>query len=310
MQHPTISIVAPVYNEELLIEEFCERVSRVLQGMKLSYEILLINDGSRDRTREIIQRLVKEDPHIKGIHFSRNFGQPAATTAGIDHAKGEAVITIDTDLQDPPEVIEELVKQWKEGYQVVYARRTKREGETWFKKLSAKIFYRLLNRLSSVPIPVDVGDFRLLDQQAVEALKKMPERDRYLRGMVSWVGFKQKAIDYTRDPRMAGETKYSIRKLMGVALSGILSFSYKPLRLATYFGFLSSSAGFIYIFEIFYQKLVLQQGVEGWASLMAVSLFFNGLILFILGIIGEYIGRIFTESKHRPLYIIEKVDSL
>lgn len=306
----TLSIVAPVYNEELLIKEFCNRVSHVLQGMGVTYEIILVNDGSRDGTRAIIQQLVKEDPRIKAIHFSRNFGQPAATTAGIDYAKGEAIITIDTDLQDPPELIEEMFKKWKEGDEVVYAHRIKREGETWFKKVSANLFYRILNRLSSVPIPVDVGDFRLLDRKAVDTLKKMPERDRYIRGMVSWVGFKQTSVDYTRDPRTAGETKYSIRKLISMALSGILSFSYKPLRLATYLGFFSSFAGFIYIFEIFYQKLILHQGVEGWASLMAVSLFFNGLILFILGIIGEYIGRIFTEAKHRPLYVVDEIEGI
>lgn len=307
MNNPIFSIVTPLFNEEKNIEEFYTRTSKVMQSTQSSYEIIFVNDGSSDSTQELVLSKCKKDKNVKLINFSRNFGHEIATTAGIDHALGSAVIIIDGDLQDPPETILKMIPLWKEGYQVIYARRTIRKGESWFKKITAKIFYRLFNKLTTLKLPMDVGDFRLLDRSVVQSFKEIRERERFVRGIISWIGFKQIAIDYVRDSRNAGETKYSVFKLMALATNAIVSFTYKPLRMAIYLGFATALIGFIYILIIIYDKIFTNTSIEGWTSLMAVSIFYNGIILVILGIIGEYIGRIFTESKHRPLYIIESL---
>lgn len=278
-----------------------------MQQLSISYELIFVDDGSLDRSWEILQNHAREDLHIQVIRFSRNFGHQIAITAGMDYAHGEAIVVIDADLQDPPELIADLFIKWREGYKVVYARRAQRKGETWFKKVTARAFYRILNRLSSVSIPMDVGDFRLIDRSVADALKELKESSRFVRGLVSWVGFKQIAVEYVREPRYAGKTKYPLHKMLSFAIGAIISFSYKPLRLATYLGFSSVFVGVLYLAIIVCKKLFTDELVAGWASLMAVTILYNGVILLILGILGEYIGRIFSECKHRPLYIIDSV---
>lgn len=299
------SIVVPLFNEELVINETYRRLKGIMDSCGSPYEILLVNDGSKDRTAEIARNICQRDPNIKLLNFSRNFGHQIAITAGMDHACGDAVIVIDADLQDPPEVIPQMIAKWKEGYEVVYGHRTERKGETAFKKLSATLFYRVLRSLTDVDIPVDTGDFRLLDRKVIEALKMLPEKNRYVRGMVSWVGFRQIGVEYIRDERYAGETKYPFRKMLKFAINGITSFSYKPLRFATYAGCFVSMLSFIYLFYVLYERIFVPGAtVPGWASLTVTSLFFNGIVLILLGIMGEYIGRIYDEAKSRPLYIL------
>lgn len=299
------SIVVPLYNEELVIHETYKRLKQVMDSARESYEIVFVNDGSRDKTAEMAGGICKIDPNVKLLNFSRNFGHQIAITAGMDYACGDAVIVIDADLQDPPEVIPQMIAKWKEGYEVVYGHRTERKGETAFKKLSATLFYRVLRSLTDVDIPVDTGDFRLLDRKVIEALKMLPEKNRYVRGMVSWVGFRQIGVEYIRDERYAGETKYPFRKMLKFAINGITSFSYKPLRFATYAGCLVSMLSFIYLFYVLYERIFVPSSTfPGWASLTVISLFFNGIVLILLGIMGEYIGRIYDEAKSRPLYIL------
>ncbi len=301
-----ISVIVPLYNEEEVIAESYKRLTSVMQGMGEEYELVFINDGSRDKTAQLTAAIAEKDKHVRLICFSRNFGHQIAITAGMDYAKGDAVVIIDADLQDPPEVIPLMVEKWKEGYHVVYGKRTKRHGETMFKKVTAKVFYRFLQRMTQVDIPTDTGDFRLIDRKVCDTMKKLREQNRYVRGLVSWVGFKQYALEYVRDERFAGETKYPLKKMIRLAMDGIASFSYKPLKLATLVGFALSGISFLYLLFVVLQKLLGAPTVAGWASILAVQLFFNGVILIILGIMGSYIGRIYEESKGRPLYIVQE----
>jgi dolichol-phosphate mannosyltransferase len=276
-----------------------------------SYEIIFINDGSRDNTKAMLSELCKTDKRVKMIDFARNFGHQIAITAGMDYAAGDCMVIIDGDLQDPPELIPDMIEIWRSGFDVVYGKRKSRQGETFFKKFTAKIFYRLLGKLTDVDIPVDTGDFRLIDRKVCEALKQLPERSRYVRGLMSWVGFKQTAIEFERSERFAGETKYPLKKMLKLAMDGIMSFSYKPLRIASYLGTFLSLASFLYLIFVLLQKLIFPESAQsGWASIIAVSLFFNGIILLMLGIIGEYIGRIYDEAKGRPLYIISELKNM
>lgn len=299
------SIVVPLFNEELVIDESYKRLKQVMDSVGNPYEIILVNDGSKDGTAQMARNICQSDPNVKLLNFSRNFGHQIAITAGMDYASGDAVVVIDADLQDPPEVIPQMIAKWKEGYEVVYGQRTERKGETYFKKLSASLFYRVLRRLTDVDIPMDTGDFRLIDRKVLNALKTLPEKNRYVRGMVSWVGFRQIGLPYVREERFAGETKYPFKKMLKFAANGITSFSYKPLKLATYIGCFVSLLSFGYLFYVLYQRLFIPDStIPGWASLTIISLFFNGVVLILLGIMGEYIGRIYDEAKARPLYII------
>ncbi len=300
------SVVVPVYNEELVVIESYKRLKAVMDTTGEGYELIFVNDGSRDKTEEIIGGLCDQDSRVKLISFSRNFGHQTAITAGMDLSCGQAVVVIDADLQDPPEVILEMIEKWKEGYDVVYGQRISREGETAFKKLTAKLFYRLLKSMTNVDIPVDTGDFRLIDRKVCDVLSSLTEKNRYVRGLVSWVGFRQTAVRFHRQERFAGETKYPFRKMLKFAIDGITTFSYKPLRLATYLGFIVSFFSFIYLMVVIWLKLFAHQTVSGWASTLSISLIFNGVVLMMLGIIGEYIGRIYDESKNRPLYVIRE----
>jgi len=300
------SIVVPVFNEELVIEESYRRLHDVMEQTGEDYELIFVNDGSRDKTEELVSALCDKDPHVRLLSFSRNFGHQTAITAGMDASSGQAVVVIDADLQDPPEVILDMIAKWKEGYDVVYGRRTVRDGETVFKKLTAKMFYRLLKSLTNVEIPVDTGDFRLIDRKVCDVMNSLTEKNRYVRGLVSWVGFRQTEVAYHRKERFAGETKYPLKKMLKFALDGITTFSYKPLKLATYVGFSVSFLSFLYLLVVLYLKLFTDRAVSGWASTLSVSLIFNGVILIMLGIIGEYIGRIYDEAKNRPLYVIRE----
>lgn len=300
------SIIVPLYNEEEVIEELYKRLKKVMDSCEEGYEVIFVDDGSKDKTYEKVKVICNEDNGFKLVKFSRNFGHQAAITAGMNTSIGKAVIVIDADLQDPPEVILKMIEKWKEGYEVVYGKRVKRNGEGLFKKVSAKIFYRTLNSLTSVKIPVDTGDFRLIDRKVCDELNALPERNRYIRGLVSWLGFKQTAVEFVREGRYAGETKYPLRKMLKFAADAVTAFSYKPLKLASYFGTLISILSFAYLIVVIYQKLFTDLTVSGWASIIACTIFFNGIILIMLGIIGEYIGRIYEEAKGRPLYIVRE----
>lgn len=298
------SVVVPLYNEELVIQETYKRLKKVMDSTNESYEIIFVNDGSRDKTAELAKEICSQDKHIKFISFSRNFGHQLAITAGMDNSRGNAVVVIDADLQDPPEVMLKMIEKWKEGYEVVYGKRTKRKGETLFKKFTAKMFYRTLNSLTDVDIPVDTGDFRLIDRKVCDALKTVPERNRYVRGLISWLGFKQVGVEFVREERFAGETKYPLKKMIKFAIDAITSFSYKPLKMATYAGSIISGFSFLYLLFVLFERLFTSLTVPGWSSIAALTLFFNGVTFIMLGIIGEYVGRIYDEAKGRPLYII------
>ncbi|KAB2440312.1 glycosyltransferase family 2 protein [Bacillus luti] len=300
------SIIIPMYNEEAVIEETYRRLKRVMKDANGMYELLFINDGSQDKCADIIKQFMIGDKTVKLIDFSRNFGHQIAITAGMDYADGDAVIIIDADLQDPPELILQMIEKWKEGYEVVYAKRMKRKGETWFKKWSASTFYRVLRASTDIDIPVDTGDFRLMDQKVCKEMRKINENNRFVRGLVSWIGFRQIAIEYVRDERVAGETKYPLKRMVKLCLDGILSFSYKPLKLAIYSGLLLSSSGFLYFIYVLYLSIFTEATMKGWPSIISIMLIFNGFMLFMLGIIGEYIGRIYDETKGRPLYIVRE----
>ncbi|MGG3195878.1 MULTISPECIES: glycosyltransferase family 2 protein [Priestia] len=300
------SIVVPVYNEEEVIHETYRRLTEVMRSTKEAYELLFVNDGSRDRTAEIIKAYSEQDPAVVLLDFARNFGHQIAITAGMDHARGEAVVVIDADLQDPPELILEMIEKWKQGFDVVYAKRTKRKGETYFKKQTAAMFYRFLRAMTDIDIPLDTGDFRLLDRKVCNQMNSIQEKNRFVRGLVSWVGFKQIAVEYERDERLAGESKYPLKKMLKLSMDGITSFSYKPLKLASYAGVTLSGIGFIYLLVVLYLKLFTDSTITGWSSLIVIQLFFSGIILIILGMIGEYIGRIYDETKNRPLYIVRE----
>jgi glycosyltransferase involved in cell wall biosynthesis len=299
-----ISIVAPCYNEEPNIDYLFERLESVLDRLNLSYEIICVNDGSRDNTLECLIRHHVRNPAIKVVNLSRNFGKEVALTAGINYSRGAAVIPIDSDLQDPPELIEELVVKWKEGYDVVSARRRSRNEEGWLKKTTAKSFYRIIGRMSRVPIPQDTGDFRLLDRRVVEALEKLPERNRFMKGLFAWVGFKQTYILYDRPQRYKGTTKWNYWKLWNFALDGITSFSLAPLKIWTYIGLFISCVALLYALFIFMRTLIFGIDFPGYASLMVAILFLGGIQLITLGVIGEYLGRVYEEVKGRPLYLV------
>jgi glycosyltransferase involved in cell wall biosynthesis len=304
-----ISVVVPCYNEEPVIRETHGRLVSVLEQLEPDeFEIIYVNDGSRDHTLPLLEELQAQDTRVRVLSFSRNFGHQIAVTAGLDNAKGDAVVLIDADLQDPPAVILEMVERWRDGYHVVYGMRTDRPGETRFKLMTAKLFYRLLNRLSDVEIPLDVGDFRLMDRKVVEVLHAMPERDRYLRGMVSWVGFRQIAVMYRREPRFAGESKYPLFKMLKFATDGIISFSIVPLRLAVWAGVFAIGLAFAGIIYALIVRLYFSEThwVRGWTSTFVAILFLGGVQLIFLGFIGEYIGRIYGEVKGRPLYILQE----
>lgn len=306
----TLSVVVPVYFEEAVIDAFYARICEALAPLQPEFEVELVfvNDGSTDRSLEILLGLREKDPRIKVLHFSRNFGHQIAVTAGLDHAVGDVVVVIDADLQDPPEVILDMLAKWREGNKVVYGVRAQRNGESAFKRWTAKLFYRLLGRLSDVPIPLDAGDFRLLDRVVVEGLRKMPEESRYLRGMVSWLGYRQCGLPYVRDARYAGKTKYTLRKMLRFAFNGITSFSEKPLVLAGWMGVFATLVGFLYLLHVITGKLLRPDSVvSGWASMIGVVVFFGGVQLLFLGVLGQYIGRIYREVKRRPLYIIESL---
>ena len=293
-----------MYYEEQVALEFYNRLTAAVSGKSFDYEILFVNDGSKDKTEQILRELAEKDKKVKVINFARNFGHQVAVTAGIYNAVGDAVVLIDADLQDPPELITKFVEEWEKGYQVVYAKRLKRKGESFFKKVSAKYFYKILNFLSDTDIPKDTGDFRLMDRCVVEVFKLMPEKHKFIRGMVSWIGFDQTYIEYERDERFAGETKYPLKKMLKFALDGILSFSTKPLKIVTGIGLLTVILSFFVLLFALYMKFS-GQSQSGWASLMVVVTFFSGVQLLSVGILGEYIGRIYDETRNRPAFIVK-----
>ncbi len=302
-----ISVVVPVFNEIDVVDSFYERIGGVFASLsELDHELLFVEDGSSDGTFERLSELADADPSVRILKFSRNFGHQIAITAGIDHARGDAIVVIDVDLQDPPEVIIDFVAKWREGFDVVYGVRTDRDGETRAKLVTARLFYRLLRRFTNVEIPADVGDFRLMSKAAADQFRRLREKDRFVRGLVSWVGFRQTGVPYAREARHAGETKYPYRKMVKFAIDGITSFSNAPLKLASWLGYLASILAFAYLVSVFIQK-AMGGTVQGWATIMVGLLFFGGVQLICLGIIGEYIGRIFNEIKPRPMYIVEKV---
>ena len=301
-----LSLIVPIFNESAVIGELHRRTREVLSSLDgLDYEVVCVDDGSSDDSYEKLAALAAADPRFRVLKFSRNFGHQIAITAGMDYARGDAVVIIDADLQDPPEVIRDMVAKWREGYDVVYGQRAEREGETFFKLLTAKAFYRLLSRMVKIEIPNDVGDFRLLSRRALDHLKQLREKDRYVRGLVSWIGFRQTGVTYRRDRRYAGETKYPLSKMLKFAFDGVTAFSTVPLKLATWLGYAASLLAFLYLASVFIQK-ALGVTVEGWATIMVGVLFMGGVQLICLGIIGEYIGRIFNEIKPRPMYIVEQ----
>ena len=301
-----ITIMIPAYNEEAVIDKLYNRLSRLAEkNTKYNFEFLFINDGSRDKTLEMIKEYSRKDSRISYVNLSRNFGKEVAMLAGFDHAKGDATVVIDADLQDPPELIPQMLEYWEEGYDDVYAKRLSREGESWLKKTTSTIFYRILQKSTRVPIQVDTGDFRLLDKRCIEALRQLRESQRYTKGMFSWIGFKKKEITYNRDPRAAGETKWNYGKLINFAIDGITSFTTTPLRFSSYGGLLISLVAFIAILIIVLKTLIFGDDVAGYPSLMAVVLFLGGVQLISIGIIGEYVGRIFNETKNRPVYFVE-----
>jgi glycosyltransferase involved in cell wall biosynthesis len=302
-----LSVVVPCYNEAEVLWETHSRLVGVLGRLPdIEFEIIYVDDGSQDGTADVMHDIQAIDPRVRTIRFSRNFGHQTAVTAGLEHAKGDAVVLIDADLQDPPDVIAEMVARWREGYHVAYGVRTDREGETKFKLATAKLFYRVLNRLSETEIPLDTGDFRLMDRTVVNALRAMPERDRFVRGMVAWAGFDQIAVPYRRAARFAGESKYPLFKMIRFALDGVTSFSRAPLRAATWLGFIVSAVALTAIVYALVMRLFTDDWVTGWTALFIAVLFVGGAQLLSLGIIGEYVGRIYGEAKGRPLYIVQE----
>jgi glycosyltransferase involved in cell wall biosynthesis len=301
------SVVIPVYNEAEILPILYRRLTQVMDGLGEPYEIILVNDGSMDASPKLLWELRRRDTRVKVVSLSRNFGHQIAITAGLDYSSGEAVVVMDADLQDPPEVIPRLIAQWRAGYDIVFAVRENRKGESVFKRGTAALFYRLLRHLTTIHIPVDAGDFRLMSRRAVEALKPIRERNRFVRGLVSWIGFRHTSVTFVRDVRHAGETKYPLRKMARFALNGIISFSFLPLQLASYLGVAVSFISFAYIVYAVGVTLFTDRAVQGWASVIIAVLFIGGVQLISLGIIGEYIGRIHEEVKQRPLYLIDEL---
>jgi glycosyltransferase involved in cell wall biosynthesis len=302
-----LSVIVPVYNEEEVIKSFLQRVTVVLDTLPFDAEILFVNDGSTDASLDILKQLKEHEPRVNIIDLSRNFGKEIAMTAGLDFCNGDAVIIIDADLQDPPELIPELIEKWQAGYDVVYAKRISRKGETALKKFTSKVFYRVIKRVSRVPIPEDTGDFRLMSRRSVNALNSLRERNRYMKGLFAWVGYSQAAVLYHRDPRHAGESKWNYLELWDLAIEGITSFTVAPLKLSTWLGLLTASGAFVYGLWIIIKTLLYSDPVAGYPTMMVIILFLGGVQLLALGIIGEYLGRIFSESKQRPLYLVNEL---
>ena len=296
----------PVYNEEENVQNLYQRLSSVMHDLKVSYELIFVNDGSRDNSLALVKLLAKKHAEVKYIDFSRNFGHQIAVTAGLDKTKGNTIVIIDADLQDPPELIGEMYEKWKEGYEVVYAKRKTREGESFLKLWTAKVFYRILGKLTSISIPVDTGDFRLIDKKIVEVLREMPEKNKFLRGQISWIGFNQTFVSYERQKRQGGATGYTYRKMLRFALDGITAFSDVPLKVVTYFGFIVSIFSFLVAIYALYSKFILEDYVQGWTSLIITILFLGGIQMIAIGIIGEYLSRMNHNIRNRPLYIIRE----
>jgi len=303
-QH-VLSVVVPVYNEEDVLREFHARLARVLDPLPMTAEIVYVNDGSSDGTLALLQALREADPRIAILDLSRNFGKELALTAGLDYACGDAVVVIDADLQDPPELIPDMLSEWQKGYDVVYMQRRSRRGETWLKRFTAFAFYKVMSRLGQIPIPENVGDFRLLDRRAVLALRRLREENRFMKGLFAWIGYAQKALPYDRDERFAGSTKWNYLRLWRLSLEGITSFSTTPLKLASYLGMLTAGGAFLFGVWIVVKTLLFGEPVRGYPTMMVVILFLGGVQLIAIGILGEYIGRMFMETKRRPLYLLK-----
>jgi len=303
---PKFSIIAPVFNEHECLSEFYSRICSVMDMTHSSWELVFVDDGSTDGSTDLIRALAKKDKRVQPVIFARNFGHQIAVTAGMDYSRGQAVVVIDADLQDPPEVILDLIAKWKEGYQVIYAVRRRREGESWFKLFSASLFYRLIYRITDVKIPLDTGDFRLLDRKIVNIMGSMRERHRFLRGMASWVGFRQIGVEYDRKERFAGQTKYPFSKMLKLALNAVTSFSYFPLQLATYIGFIAAGLSILSIPIVILLRIAFHEAFLGQATTLIAVLFLGGVQLICMGILGEYIGRIYDEVKGRPLYVVSE----
>lgn len=301
-----LSVVVPAYNEQEVLPAFHQRLSAVLDTLPIAAEIIYVNDGSQDSTLELLHRLHEQDERVALVDLSRNFGKEIALSAGLHQVSGDAVVVIDADLQDPPELIPEFLRCWQEGYDVVYAQRTRREGETWFKKATASAFYRLMQRVGSVKLPQDTGDYRLLSRRAVEALNTLDEQHRFMKGLFAWIGFRQKALPYERDARFAGDTKWNYWKLWNFAIEGITSFTIAPLKFATYLGLLTAFGAFVYAIYTVIKTLIFGNPVPGYPSIIVIMLFLGGVQLMAIGVLGEYIGRIFTETKRRPLYFLNE----
>lgn len=300
------SVIAPIFNESGNIPDLYQRVKETLNQTGEPWELILVDDGSTDGSSDLIRQLAEEDKNVRPVIFARNFGHQIAVTAGLDYSRGDAVVIIDSDLQDPPEVILDLIAKWKEGYEVVYAIREEREGESWFKLFTASLFYRLIHRITDVDIPLDTGDFRLMDRKVVNVVNNMREKHRFLRGMSVWVGFKQTGVKYRRAARHAGETKYPLKKMIRFASDAITSFSYVPLQVSTYLGFIAAGISVIAIPIVIILRLIGSHAFTGQATTLIAVLFFGGVQLISLGILGEYIGRLYDEAKGRPLYIVRE----
>lgn len=307
MSTPVYSIIAPIFNESQSLPELYRRVKEVMDSTQEPWELILVDDGSTDGSTDIIRNLAASDKRLKPVIFARNFGHQLAVTAGLDYARGQAVVIIDADLQDPPEVILNLIAKWREGYEVVYAVRGEREGESWFKLATASVFYRIIYRITDVKIPLDTGDFRLLDRKVVDVLKRMRERHRFLRGMSVWVGFKQTGVEYRRAARFAGQTKYPFKKMFKFAWDAVTSFSFLPLQVATYLGFISAGISILAIPVVAFMRITgTQEAFAGQATTLIAVLFLGGVQLISLGVLGEYIGRLYDEARGRPLYIVRE----
>jgi len=305
MSKPTLSVIAPVYNEEACIQEFASRLEEVLRQNKIDAEIIFVNDGSTDGSLTLLRQLRRENPRIKILNFSRNFGQQIAMKAGIDHAQGEAIVIMDSDLQDPPEVIPEFLAKWREGHEVVYAIRTHREGEGLFKKATAWLYYRLVKKLANINVPLDAGDFRLIARPVADAVRQVRERNLYLRGLISWVGYKQVGVPIDRPARFAGKTKYSTGKMLRLAWSGVVHYSFLPLQFCTLIGTIALLISIAWALRALYVNFVLHIAVRGWTSIMVAVLFLGSVQLITLGIMGSYLARIYDESRARPLYLVK-----
>ncbi|EDK28598.1 hypothetical glycosyl transferase [Vibrionales bacterium SWAT-3] len=307
--HPAVllSIIVPFYNEQEVLEEFHSRLTKVLDSLPITSEIVYVDDGSKDNSLDVVSSFTSINSSISVIGLSRNFGKESAMSAGLEHCRGQAVILLDADLQDPPELIPQMIAKWREGYDVVNMQRSRRDGETWFKKFSAASFYKVMNAAAKIDVPENVGDFRLLSREVVDHINQLPERNRYMKGIFSWPGFRQATIQFNRDARFCGETKWNYLKLIGLAMDGITSFSIRPLRIATAVGGLVALSAFIYGMVIVFKTMMFGEPITGYPSMMVVQLALGGIQLLSIGLMGEYIGRIFIETKNRPLYLIQSV---